>query len=373
MSIDGLYADEPPYPSFVIGMITNVNVERHTVDVQPYRMVEPIMSVPLFRSPGDLSLPNKEDIAIIIFDDRCGPACIGVYPKFIKEGTEQRKDYKAAEGDVIHQNSVRGGRTVLTDKGTVRIFNRANQIYEMDEEAGATFEKSPTKKGRYGDVIGGVTERSGDIKRKSVIPNILSDVDSQESLLKDNGAIITSVLPGSGLYEKKIKITSPLGLLVSEETVGSVVLAENSGNIAGTYTPEYSQASAAPPLTKLRKQTHYYNALGALIYTEEVDVLGNTYLKIYGGVDVVSQTGDINITATLGEANVTSTSTTNIAASQINLNGSNDFVVLAQKLIDVLADHRHPDPVSGVTGTATLGPTLTVLNIKAPTVKAGNT
>lgn len=308
MSIDGLYADEPPYPSFVIGMITNVNVERHLIDVQPYRMVEPIKSVPLFRPPGDLSLPNKEDIAIIIFDDRCGPACIGVYPKFIKEGTDKKIDYKAAEGDVIHQNSVRGGRTVMTDKGTIKIFNRADQSYEMDEEAGATFEKAPAKKEKYGDVIGGVLERSGDIKRKSIIPSLLSTADSQERLLKDTGAAITSVLSGTGLYEKKIKITSPSGLPISEETVGSAVLAENSGLPTGTYIPEYGTLS---PTTKLRKLSSYYDETGLVeIMREEVDVDGNVYIKAVKELKLGSATDDINIATPLGDTNINAISVT---------------------------------------------------------------
>ena len=129
MSYEGFMSDDPVVGCYLVGVITNVNnkneetgYNNHAVDIQLFRYTEPLKEVLLIRDTGNVSLPNEGDIAIVIFDDRGKPICIGTYPKFISDGIKDKKDYNLQAGEVLLQTES-GGRLMMLKSGVLRFIN----------------------------------------------------------------------------------------------------------------------------------------------------------------------------------------------------------------------------------------------------------
>ena len=118
----GKFSDLPIPASFIIGEITTVDSKRHVVTVQPHRTLEPYTDVPIFGTPGNYCLPQMGDIGVLFFDQRGKPALLGTYPKFIKDGIEEQKDYSTTDGDVLFQTE-KGGRFMMLNSGLIRLIN----------------------------------------------------------------------------------------------------------------------------------------------------------------------------------------------------------------------------------------------------------
>lgn len=283
------------YPSFLTGSITQVHAKNHSVDIQCYRFAEDLVSVPLFRNPSGRDLPQIGDIAVVIFDNRMRPIVIGFYPKFIENATETHEVYPLQEGEILLQSNF-GGRLMMLQTGVMRFSNWLDQGLEIDPKAGATFLRSPSKK----DTFHGVIERSGWIRRKSIVSvfdagNVF-DLDSLESVVQKiggisaPGSIVTDATGGVEMFEKRTEIkvpgsqttATPNGVNLFEETIGTGVVPNSPAGL--TYTETLSSPpSTANVLTPnpLRRKTVYYDASGSTeLVTEEVDCFGNINIKI---------------------------------------------------------------------------------------------
>jgi hypothetical protein len=289
-------AGDSVYPSYMLGNVTSVHPETHSIDVQLYGYIELLEKVPLFRTPGTVNLPHKEDMVIVIFDRRHKPLAIGWYPKFIRDDISISKVYQLQEGELLLHSDY-GGRLMMLKSGIMRFSNWVDQGIEIDGASGSYIERSPSKK----DIFAGVVERHGYIRRAGVVtlggtPSIF-EMDNLESLLKKvgtisaTGAITTLNDPGSiELYEKRIEVkvpgsattAAPNGINIFEDTVGTAVISNNS--VAGVY----QETLSSPPVTAntptpnpLRRKTVYYDSAGVTpLVTEEVDCFGNINISI---------------------------------------------------------------------------------------------
>lgn len=358
MSFEGYMSDDPVIGSYLIGIVIGLgdknpvtNYTNHTVDIQVYRLTEPLKSVPLIRSPGNVSLPSKGDIAVVLWDDREKPICIGTYPAFISDGVKDKKDYNLREGEVLLQTNS-GGRLMMLNSGVLRFVNWQDQGLEIDGLSGVTILKSPSLK----EDLAGVIEKSGYVRRKSNIKSAMGSVfpfelDNQEEIMRKVGVLstpgtITSInLAGQEMYEKKIEIkvpgsqlpALPEGINIYEEIIATSVIKKDA--VSGTYEEDLSSQTGLP----LRKKTIFYDDTGIIeLIKEEVDALGN--VKIY--ISSLATTG-INVNALIPvmanflSLNLTTTGITNITGSQINLNGGTDFVALANLLVLAFNTHTH--------------------------------
>lgn len=349
------------YPSFFLGVVDSVNTATHTVDVQPYGMIEPLKDVPILTDPYNISLPKQDDIVVVIFDNRLRPMVIGFYPKFIRDGSDPSvgKFYSMQPGDIIiNSSSPIGGRLMMLQTGMMKFVSaRHGQGIEIDPSSGTFIIRSSSKK----DIFHGVVERGGWIRRKNVV-NIfdetsLLELDNLETVIQKIGStsapgtIVFDTAGGIEMYEKKTEIKvpgsqtqdNPSGLNLIEETVGTGVIPNSPAGAA--YTETLSSQSSLP----LRKKTVYYDPTGVTpILTEEIDCEGNLHLSIAATasqgiqVDALVQT-IVNLLNLI----VTATGNIDLNGALINFNGGADNVVLETLLAAFFNAHTHSSSGSG--------------------------
>lgn len=368
------------YPSFITGTITQVNAKNHSVNIQCHRFAEELVQVPLFRNPSGRDLPQKGDIAIVIFDNRLHPIVIGFYPKFISNQIDTNEVYPLQEGEILLQSSF-GGRLMMLQNGVMRFSNWLDQGIEIDGNSGSFILRSPSKK----DTFHGVVERSGWIRRKSVVGVFgaasLFELDNLESVIQkigdisSPGSIVTDTAGGQETFEKRLEIkipgsqtaATPNGINLIEETIGTGIIPNDPTGLA--YTETLSSQSALP----LRKKTIYYDPTGTTeLLTEEIDCNGNLKLFISPtasmGINI-----DAVVPALLSLLNLTVNATGQISlnGSMINLNGSTDNVVLATMLSTIFNEHVHTYDDAG-TPSVTLTPLVPMVpsSVSSLTVKA---
>ncbi len=354
------------YPSFFLGVVQTVNTDEHTVDILPFGLVEQLSSVPIMSDPSNISLPQKDDIAIVIFDNRMRPMVIGFYQKYIRDGSNLDPSnpnagqyYSMQPGDIIiNSTSKIGGRLMMLQTGVIKLVSaRHGQGIEIDPSSGTYIIRSSSMK----DIAHGVVERSGWVRRKNVVTiydlTSVLDLDSLEAVLQKigtisaPGSIVYDTPGGNEMYEKKLEIKvpgsqtadNPQGINLIEDTMGTGVIGNNPSGLQ--YTEILSSQSSLP----LRKKTVYYDPTGATpLLTEEIDCQGNLHLYISATasqgiqVDALVQTivNLLNLT-------VTTTGDINLNGALINLNGGADNVVLESLLALFFNAHTHSSSGSG--------------------------
>jgi hypothetical protein len=370
------------YPSFFLGVIQSVNTVSHTVDILPYGMVEALKDVPIMTDPSNITLPEEDDIAIVIFDNRLRPMVIGFYQKFIRDGSDPSvgQFYSMQPGDIIiNSTSDIGGRLMMLQTGVIKLVSaRQGQGIEIDPSSGTFIIRSSSVK----DITHGVVERSGWIRRKNVVNlfDILSvlDLDSLESVIQKigttsaPGAIVYDTPGGIEMYEKKLEIKvpgsqtkdNPQGVNLIEETTGTGVIANDPSGL--TYTETFSSQSGLP----LRKKTVYYDPTGVTeLLTEEIDCEGNLHLFIASTASAGIQVDALVQTiVNLLNLTVTATGDINLNGALINLNGGADNVVLATMLSTFFNLHTHPTAAVGPPSVPTVP--MTPVAVSSLTVKA---
>lgn len=362
------------YPSFFLGVIQSVNTVSHTVDILPYGMVEALKDVPIMTDPSNITLPEEQDIAIVIFDNRLRPMVIGFYQAFIRDGSDPSvgQYYSMQPGDIIiNSTSDIGGRLMMLQTGVMKFVSaRHGQGIEIDPSSGTFVTRSSSEK----DVCNGAVERLGWIRRKNVVNlfdvTSLLDLDSLESVIQKvgtisaPGAIVFDTPGGIEMYEKKTEIkvpgsqtaNNPQGVNLIEETLGTGVIPNDP--VGQAYTETMSSQSGLP----LRKKTVYYDPTGTTeLLTEEIDAQGN--LKIFMSASALA---GIEMTTTAG--------TVKLNGTLINLNGSGDSVVLGSLLSTFFNSHTHlyaPGPGTPVpTAPPTVLMTPAGTEVSSLTVKA---
>jgi hypothetical protein len=374
------------YPSFFLAEVQIVHTDTHAVDIQPYGLVEPLSSVPIMTDPSIQSLPRKGDIVICIFDNRMRPMAIGFYTKYIRDGSasDVGKYYQMNPGDiVINSSSAVGGRLMmLQSRGLMRFASASGQGIEIDPTSGTFVTTSHSKK----DVINGVVERSGWIRRKQLVTlfdaSSVLDLDNLELVLQKIGGISTAgsivhdtlgMTPLNDMYEKRIEIKVPgsqtdvnfRGVNLYEETIGTGVISNDPAGL--TYTETLSSQSSLP----LRKKTVYYDPTGSTpLLTEEIDCQGNVHLFISStassGIQVDAL---VNTILNFMNLTVTTTGNINLNGTLINLNGGGDNVVLATLLSTFFNLHTHTSSAPSVPTSPPIIPMTSVV-VSSATVKA---
>lgn len=381
--------DNKIYPSFFLGMVQTVNIDTHTVDILPYGMIEHLSSVPIMTDPANISLPQSGDIAIVIFDNGMRPMAIGFYTKYIRDGSAPDKGqyYALQEGDImLNSPSPVGGRLMmLMARGLMRFVSADGQGIEVDPTSGTFVLHAHSEK----DVLGGVVERSGLVRRKNIV-NIYDelsviDVDNLELILQKIGGTstpgtIVHDTPGmtslNDMYEKKLEIkvpgsqtaVNPNGINLIEETIGTGVVANDPSGLV--YTETLSSQSTLP----LRKKSVYYDPTGVTpLLTEEIDCQGNMRLSINSlasfGIDV-----EALVPTLLNLLNLTVNATGNISlnGTLINFNPNNgpvQGIVLETLLSTIFNAHTHISASPG-NPTAPPLPIITPGSVSSSTVKA---
>lgn len=276
----GKFSDRPIQGSFITGIITNVDTKRHVVTVQPQRTLEPYHDVPIFGTPGNYCLPQVDDVGVVFFDQRGRPALLGTYPKFIKDGIEEQKDYSTTDGDVLFQTET-GGRFMLLSSGLIRLINWTDQGFEIDERNGCIIVRSPSQK----DIMAGVIERTGYVRRKGSITvggsTSTFDLDNVEAVMKKVGSLDSagtiSSTEGTDLHEKRIEIKAP-GSQTTGNPLGSNIFEDTIGHVVNNSSQEVLHTDSSLPL---RRKTTYFDSSGITeIMREEIDVKGNVHVYI---------------------------------------------------------------------------------------------
>ena len=292
----------------LVGMITTINESDHTVTVSPFSSTEPIVSVPLFRNPGNYSLPSRGDIVVIFFDTHGKPMIVGGYPKFVVDTIQTKKDYFLQEGEVLIQTE-RGGRFMMLNSGMIRLVNWIDQGIEIDEPSGSIVFKSHSRK----DVFAGIVERSGYVRRKGVATIGSStynfDLDNLESVLRKSGSLdVASTISdsiGTELHEKRIEIKAP-GSQTDSNPDGKNIFEDTVGHVVNSNSQEVLHTDSSLPL---RRKTTYFDSSGITeIMREEIDVKGNVHIFINSGasqgikidalVKLIADFLNVDITAT---------------------------------------------------------------------------
>lgn len=350
-----------------LGFIKTIHADRHMVDIQPYRWVNPIQDVPLLRSPGFIGLPSENDIVAFLYDNRGNPYVIGVFPSVLKERGESSAIRKLDSSDILMVAGVDGNLVslqLLATKGMIALTNANVHGLELHSESGLLLLKGFAKKSSFN----GVEERIGAVRRPSIlmpIPSETGEVEVVKALTTDLntfGGVLTSDLalatPSYELYEKRTEIgisgtkslLYPNGMPLYTETIGNVVT-----TTPGVYTEEVNTSTGIGLGTPLRKKTVYYNAVTTLpALVEEIDAKGNIhiYIPVTNGAteinidglsaSIIASVQSVLLTVTNG---LSITGDTNINGT-LNLNGGTDQVVLANKLITALSTylvgHTHP-------------------------------
>lgn len=391
---EGLFSDTPLKSSYALGMITAVNTDRHTVTIQPYSTVEEYKDVPLFRPPGNLSLPRVEDIAIMFINKRGQPIIAGIYPKFLNDALTEKSEYTTQPGDV-NLRVINGGQLLILGDGTTRLVDRADNGLELIQASGILLLRSASKKEKHS----GVTDRAGLVRRPQTFSlgasTEVSNSDSKEGTVRKIGSLTapgtltTTGSTGIPLHEKKTTIKVP-GSETAENPDGDTYYEETLGNVVeadalGTLSEPLHTDTALP----LRKKIVHYDTDGTTeIIREEIDVNGNMRLFINGAkattgikldsvVPLIAELLQLDITATQNidhtagtDINQTATGKITQTGTTIELNGNADNVVLANKLIALFNTHVHSGVASG--GSSTAPPTVpwTAPGVGSLTVKA---
>lgn len=378
----GKLGNKPISRSFIMGIIQSVDIERHAVSVQPYMMLEELTNVALYRNPGNYSLPSKGDAVCVFFDARGKPMVVGVYPKFIKDTIQTKKDYFLQEGEVLLQTE-RGGRFMMLNSGIIRLVNWIDQGIEIDESSGSIVLKSHSKK----ETFAGIVERSGYIRRKSSITTGSTysfDLDNLESVLRKSGSLDTagviSATVGTELHEKRIEVKAP-GSQTTADPNGKNIFEDTVGHVVDNNSQEVLHTDSSLPL---RRKTTYYDSSGITeIMREEIDVKGNVHvyisnqatqgIKVDALIPFIADFLSTKIATTQG-MEFTATQSIKINGSTIELNGSSDAVVLASLLVSIFNAHTHTVAgvflgASSVVSATPLTP-ITASQIQSTTVKA---
>ncbi len=385
--IHGKFSDAPLKGSYALGVITAVNVDRHTVTIQPYTTIEDYKDVPLFRPPGVLSLPQEDDIAIMFINKRGQPIVLGFYPKFVNDALNEKAEYIIRPGDVSLRVPGSGQLLILGREGITRLVDRSDNGIEIIQGSGAVLTRGASKK----DSFGGTTERAGLVRRAQVFnlgagPEV-SDSDTAEAVVRKVGSLVapgtltTTGDAGTPLHETKTTITVP-GSETTEKPKGDPYYEETIGNVVeadalGTLTEPLHTDSNLP----LRKKTVHYDTDGTTeLIREEVDVKGNIHLYINGSeattgikldavVPLIAELLNLDITATNDIAMQSTSGKITADGTTVELNGNTDRIVLATKLLTYFNTHTHSGVTTGGGVTGVPVAPMTADNVASTTLK----
>lgn len=291
---EGFMSDDSIMGCYLVGSVISVDKERHLVNIQPYRFTESLSDVPLLRDSGNYSLPEENDIAFIIFDDREKPVVIATYPQFISDLLKDNQERYVRPGEVRIATKL-GGQLVISNNkflgsSVIRLVDRLDNGLEVDGGISAIFMRGFSEKNTF--ATKGVIERAGICKRRGMVSisgtTTVFDNDNEEDFVRKVGTLsspgVISSLVGDDIYEKKIEIkkpgsvvplVTPEGINLYEETIATVIVEQNT--VTGTYTEDLHSETSLP----LRKKTIFYDVTGQIeLIKEEVDCLGNIKLSI---------------------------------------------------------------------------------------------